>query len=68
MNYVLIILQANKKKGYWVRVPKHEFYDTRIGDKIPMSKDYGLITGREYKVNVFFDNQKISSASIYDGL
>lgn len=47
--YVLVCVQTNRMKGYFISVPKEYFLDVQEGDVLPMDKEYGYFTGWEYR-------------------
>lgn len=51
--YVIVAIQSIRQQGYWIEVSQQEFYQLQDGDKIPLSKDYGFLTGWEYHQKVF---------------
>lgn len=55
--HILVVVQPGDRKGYWIGVSRQEYYDISVGDKLPMSKDYGLITGWEYNQEVTIYNE-----------
>lgn len=52
-HYLIVVIQPRKQRGYWVSVTQERFYNLRDGDKIPIRKEYGLITGWEYSQQMF---------------
>lgn len=54
-HYTLIVIQPNKWRSYYMSVPRDYFYDIDEGDKVPMRKQYGLITGWEYEREILMD-------------
>lgn len=48
LDYLIVVIQPDRQCSYFLRVPYNYFDDTRIGDRLPLRKRHGLITGIEY--------------------
>lgn len=48
-HHVIVVIQTDKQKGYFIEVDREYFYDIETGDRVPLRKRYGLFTGWEYE-------------------
>lgn len=47
--HTIVIIQTDKRRGYFMNVPRDYFYDIDVGDRVPLAKRYGLFTGWEWE-------------------
>lgn len=55
--HVLVVLQTQKQRGYYITVPRDYFYDIDPGDRVPLRKKYGLVTGYEYEQAIVYNGE-----------
>ncbi len=53
--HVLVVVQTDKQRGYYIAVPRDYFYDIERGDRVPLRKRYGWITGHEYEQAIVYN-------------